>query len=426
MITSGSVRIAAYVRPRGTMALPLAAWPFLLLPFDSLTHLLGIGEETGAQTFPATAALSLVYLVLRGGDLRFSDISRKVFLYLAAVLAIMVALTAGHLALESAVSTHLTEDLRVPTMLRQGTSFVLGLSSFLMFQDALLRVGHRAAFRWMAVGFIPSFVAAPFQAFSGVFRVQGFSSEPSQFADALVFTFLPACFGAMLGRYQRRSLVALGVVTLLSTFSSTGIMKLGLVIACYYVGTGRALRGLLMLLGGLALLVGLLSLWPENYIYSTFSVLFYDWETSAAMLSITIVDRYMGLFGPLGMLNEPRAWLGLGLGADSVYFYQMFTPLIADAIRGVKWVLPSISSLQGKMLMYAGVGGYALYLMAWITAWRAAPRGHLARHLIPAIFLGSLFSLAPFFIPYAWLWLALGATASHLKAALIPPGGASR
>lgn len=425
MTAGGTVPNASYVRPRGAMALPLAAWPFLFLPYDSLTHLLGVGQETGAQTFPATAAFSLLYLVLRGGDLRFSAASRRVFLCLAGVLAIMVALTAGHLAIESSVSTHLLENLRVPTMLRQGASFVLGLSSFLMFQDALLRVGHRAAFRWTVLGFMPSFLVMPFQAFTGVFRVQGFSSEPSQLADALVFAFLPACFGALLGSRRRRGLAALGTVALLSTFSSTGIMKLGLVIACYYVGTGRALRGFVLLCIGLVIIIGLLSLWPDNYVYQTFAILYYGWVTSADLLTITFVDRYMGLIGPLSMLNEPRAWLGLGFGADSVYFYQMFPPLIADAIRAVKWVLPSITSLQGKMLMYSGVGGYALYITSWVQARRAAPANHIARYVIPAVFVGSLFSLAPFFMPYVWLWLALGSTATHPRAVPLGTVGAS-
>lgn len=397
----------------GTLALPLAAWPFLLIPYDSLTHLAGIGEETGAQTFPLTAAISLAYIALRGRQLRFTPASLGVFKALAAALLVMLALTAVHLVIESSTSTHLEEALRVPTALRQGVSFALGLSSFVMFQDALLRIGHRAAFRFIVWGCLPSFLLVPFQAFTGVFRVQGFSTEPAQFADILVFAFLPACAAAALRPRLRWALFALGTITLLSTFSSTGFMKLALVLLCFYIGTGRALHGAAVLGAGIVATYLLLSLWPENYVFSTFILLYQAWDASSELLSITFVDRYMGLVGPLQMLAQPHAWLGLGFGADSVYFYQLFEPDVADAIREVKWVLPSIGSLQGKMLMYGGAAGYAIYAAAWLGAWRATPQGHPARYLIPAVYLASLFSLAPFFLPYVWLWLAFGATASE-------------
>lgn len=411
MKTLAPVALAAWPRRAAGVALPLAAWPFLLLPFDSLTHILGIGESSGAQTFPATAALSLLYLALRGARLRFTPASLKTFKCLAAVWLIMMLLTAGHMVLESVMSTHLEETLRGQTALRQGVSFTLGLSSFLMFQDALQRVGHRAAFRWIIWGCMPAFALAPFQAFTGVNRVQGLSSEPSQMADTLVFAFLPACAAAALRPRLRWPLIALGTVTLLSTFSSTGFMKMGLVLLCFYISSGRVLRGLWVLLAGVAAGYGVLSLWPENYVFSTITILYRYWDSASDVLYITFIDRYMGLVGPLSMLNQPRAWLGLGFGADSVYFYQMFDPAVAEAIRDVKWVLPSIGSLQGKVLMYSGLGGYAVYLAAWLTARRATPQGHPARYMIPALYLASLFSLAPFFLGYAWLWLALGSTA---------------
>ena len=52
------------------------------------------------------------------------------------------------------------------------------------------------------------------------------------------------------------------------------------------------------------------------------------------------------------------------------------------------------------MFLYGGVAGYLLYLCAWWMAWRAAPRRHPARFLIPTVFAASLFSLGPLFLPY--------------------------
>lgn len=396
----------------GSLRLPMAACPFLLIPYDSLTHLLGIGEETGAQSFPATAALSLVYIALRGPTLRWSRQSVRVFACLASVFLAMLLLTAGNLMYESSQSTDLQEAWRIQTALRQGVSFVLGLTTFAMFQDALLRVGHGAAFRWMIIGSLPSFVLLPFQAFTGAFRVQGFSSEPSYLGDMLAFSFLPAVAAAKLPTQgMRRALMFLGVLTLFSTFSSTGFMKLALVLLCYFVSTGRALRGLVLVTLAFTITYGLLSLWPENYVFSTFSELYSVYQDSGELLNITFLDRYMALMGPLSMLNRPIAWLGMGLGADSVYFDHLFDAVTAEAIRSVKWGAPSITSLQGKTLMYAGVWGYLAYLGTWAVAWKSAPRKHPARFMLPAVFLASLFSLSPFFIPYVWLWLAFGATA---------------
>ncbi len=88
---------------------------------------------------------------------------------------------------------------------------------------------------------------------------------------------------------------------------------------------------------------------------------------------------------------------------------------LADAISEVKWGTPSITSLQGKLLMYGGLAGYAIYAAAWLTAWRATPAGHPARYLIPAVYLSSLFSLAPFFLPHVWIWLAFGATSQQAE-----------
>jgi len=330
-----------------------------------------------------------------------------------------VLLSGVHLAWESALPTQLDEAQRVPTALRQGISYLLGVTTFVMFQDALLRVGHQRAFKWVVWAYLPALLLVPFQAFTLPYRVQGFSTEPSQMADAMVFAFLPACAAVAMNARIRRFVLAIGAVVLISTFSSTGFMKMGMVGICYYISTGRALRGFLVLVLGLLAIYGLLSLWPENYIFATFYGLYDTWEATSSIVNITFLDRYMGLLGPLGMLDQPRAWVGLGYGADAVYFDQIFERDVADAIREVKWGTPALSSLQGKMMLYSGLVGYVVYLTGWATAWRGTTgaklraKMHPARFMIPAIFVASLFSVAPFFIPYTWFWLALGATAGR-------------
>ena len=94
-----------------------------------------------------------------------------------------------------------------------------------------------------------------------------------------------------------------------------------------------------------------------------------------------------------------------------MYFPLLFTPDIAEIILSVKADIPALTSMQGKLLMYGGIIGYSFFLCAWVIAFRAAPKGHAARFMIPAIFAGSLFSMGPLFLPYIWLWLAIASVA---------------
>lgn len=388
---------------------PVAAVPFLLIPYDSLTHLLGFDPGETSQTLPATAIFSILYLLVCGHRLRFSAASARVFRFLLLAALCIFVVTLANIVLEIDDVAYIDKAQRLPQVLRQGVSLSLGLASYLMFQDALMRIGWQAAARWIVLGTLPSLVLCSLQLMLGSFRIQGFSSEPSQLSDMLVLAFLPACLMADLRFRQRVVLASGGIVALLAAFSGTGIMKAAFALFSYFAVRGRILYGTVYVAAALALVYRVLLFFPDNYIFFLFS-LFTSFLESGTLVGGSFIDRYFGFAAPLGMLSEVHGWVGFGLGGDTVYFDRIFDEDVAAAIRLEKSGIASITSLQAKMLLYGGVLGYSFYLAAWWEAWSTAPRVHAAKFMIPTVLAASVFGLGPLFLPYVWLWLAIGAT----------------
>ncbi len=388
----------------------LAAIPLLLIPYDSLTHLLGFDPGETSQTLPATAVFSLVYLVLREGQLRVTAVGRRVMQLLFFAFACIAIVTLLNVIGEG---LHLLDGniyLRTYAGSRQALSLALGFTSFLMFQDVLARLGLRSACRWIVVGVLPSLVLCGVQILQGNYRIQGFSSEPSQLGDMLVLAFLPASAYAGLRLRNRVAVMMPGSVALFASFSGTAIMKAVFAVFSLFAVRGNIVRGLVVASIALTVTSGILMLYPDNYLFQLFG-LFQSFLDSGTLIGGSFIDRFFGFVGPLHLLDQPKGWLGVGLGGDTVYFDSMFDPATAEAIRSQKTGLASISSHQGKMLLYGGLLGITLYLSAWWAAWRGLPSRHPARFMIPTVFAASIFSLGPLFLPYIWLWLAFGATA---------------
>jgi hypothetical protein len=285
-----------------------------------------------------------------------------------------------------------------------------------MFQDAILRLGIPASTRWLMWGCIPSLMVGATQISLGVDRVQGFSSEPSHMADMLVFAFLPACAVACAPIRLRRLLALFGIVILVATFSTTGFLKAVFVVLVYFYLRGQLVRGLIWAIVLACIVLLVLDFFPDNYVFAIFRFMFDTYEQTGQLLGAgSFVDRFYGFIGPLSQLDGLHGWLGYGFGGDTVYFDRLFDADTANAIRDVKGDTVSISSLHGKMLMYGGVAGYLIYLFAWKRSLANVPRTHIARVMVPAVFASSLFSLGPLFLPYVWLWLAIGTCASTQK-----------
>ena len=391
--------------------------PFLLIPYDSLTYLVRIDPNTTAQTLPATAIFSVIYLLFRGSNLRTSAASLRIFFLMLCAASVMSIVTLCNAFFEMAFTVDVDWLARVPAATRQALSMAFGLTTLLMYQDAFLRLSLATSMRWVIYGGIPSMLVGLAQFTDGAFRVQGFSSEPSHFADMIVFSFLPACAMAAVSVKYRSISAITGVSMLLATFSTTGYLKALFVIGSYFAIKGRLFLGLFVR----SVLMGcgyfLISLFPENYVYLIFSFMQNNYSQTGELLTGSFIDRFFGMIGPLSMLDHWQAWFGFGFGGDTVYFNKVFEVDTANAIRETKGDLVSISSLQGKLLMYGGVIGYGLYLSVWLTAWAFVRHSNFLRTMLLSVFVASLFSLGPLFLPYTWLWLA-AASASKTSDAL--------
>lgn len=390
----------------------IASLPFLFLPYDSLTYLLGFDLASTAQTLPLTAIFSLPYLVLCALRLRLTPVARTIAARLLICLLWMLALWGLGFILTDSRDGELMEDLRTIAGSRQALSFLLGFTSFLMFADALVRGGQSHAMRMVLLGSIPNIIAILMQFFEGDFRVQGLSSEPSHLADYIVFAVIPALYLV----YDRSShfLPSLGAATMLIglTFSTTGYLKLVGFLFAKYGGLKRIWRGVFVFAFVAVGLATLYFLFPDNYISLTIRYMLYSYNATGELAGGSWVDRWNGFAGPLThVITSPSSWLGYGFGADTIYFYKLFRPEVAREILALKGDIPSISSMHGKLLLYLGPIGYVLYLSTWWKAYRSSPPDHIARALLPAVLLGSLFSLAPFHLPYVWFAMAMGATA---------------
>jgi hypothetical protein len=390
----------------------LAILPWLVIPYDSLTYLLGFDVLSTSQTLPVTALLSLPYLLLRGLRPQMSAAAKAVFRCLLWAFLAMTIITLLNTVAEMATDVHANAELRIPAAMRQGLSMLLGLSTLLMFQDSLARIGEMACMRWAVIGCVPTLVWGMLQLAGGAFRVQGFSSEPSQLADLLVLCLLPACVLSIRSTTVLLVVAGIGLMLLVATFSTTGYIKAMFLVMAVYALRGQITKGLLLILTATIVGYGIISLFPGNYVSLMLSFMQEVYGQTGEFAGGSFIDRFFGFVGPFSQLSGWHAWIGYGFGGDTVYFDSLFSPGVADTIRAVKGDMVSISSLQGKMLMYGGVVGYALYLAGWYRAFVAAPRRHLSRAMIAALFAASLFSLGPIFLPYIWMWLAVAANSA--------------
>ena len=252
--------------------MPLAALPFFLIPYDSLTYLIGLDPGSTSQTLPATAVFSLLYLLLRRGRLATSPVGLRVFQYLCAAICFIGLVTAANILFENSGQAMVDGDLRQFAAIRQGVSLVLGLSTYLMFLDALVRLGFRSACRWTVVGGLPSLGLCGYQILRGTYRLQGFSSEPSQLGDMLVLAFLPACVFSQLRLRPRIVSLGSGLIALLATFSGTAYMKAVFAVFASWAAKGQAFRGLAIATIVTAVIYGVLSLNPDNYVFHLMSL----------------------------------------------------------------------------------------------------------------------------------------------------------
>jgi hypothetical protein len=388
----------------------IAYLAIILLPYDSLTYLLGFDANSTSQTFPIVCLVSLIYVPLLCLK-RFNLSSGHNFLLIPAFLFLYFCqITFANIIIENIVNVeYINTNLRMASSIRQGASFFLGVMIFYTFYDIFKRFEINKVQLLLIVATIPTLLLCWHQIFMGEFRVQGFSTEPSHLADYIVWIFLPACFIADLKKRLRFSLYLIGFGFLILTFSITGYLKLLSIVFFYFMLNKKISKKSVAILVILFLLgVFIIFNSGDNYVSIMINTIINAYNGDGDILAIaSITDRFFGFIGPFGLIDSPGGLFGYGFGADSVYFSSMFSPQIVDVILATKGDLPSLSSLQGKIFLYGGIFGYVIYLLFWYKSWRSACKNNLARAIIPAIFFSSFFSLGPFFLPYTWYWLAL-------------------
>ena len=143
----------------------LSVFPWLIIPYDSVTHLLGVNFLV-SQTMPLTALTAFPYLFFRGHSLRTCTNSRRVGILLLITAVITVLVTLLNAIIEIIINSNPNLPLLGSVALRQLISLCLGLASFFMLQDSLLQIGLKSAMRWIIVGWkkglngsSPAFVA---------------------------------------------------------------------------------------------------------------------------------------------------------------------------------------------------------------------------------------------------------------------------
>ena len=402
----------------------LSGLPWLVVSVDSLTYLYGVVAATGnedqiSQTLPLTAVLSAPYLLMRLTNLKLQRASFSVAAHIAFAWLTMAIIALMHVGFGEVANYEIDAALRWETGIRQGVSMLFGLSTLLMFQDSLNRIGRESAFKIALVGALPSLLASLYQIVTGAGRVTGLSSEPSHYADYLIYLIIPATYAALNSSGLRWAVLIGWSALLLLTFSTTGYLKALFGLIALNVKRRRATRGLIYASVLVSLLGFYLYLFPDNYVVATFSYLSSQYNSTGIVSGGTFVDRWYGFVGPLSNFSSLHGFLGYGFGGDTVYFDSIFDPEISRQIREVKGLYASLSSLQGKMLLYGGCLGYFLYIRGWKIAWNSIRNersdrasDYIAIVMLPTVFVGSIFSLGATFMPYTWMWLAI-ATAGH-------------
>jgi hypothetical protein len=389
--------------------------PWLILPYDSLTKLAGLDSNSFSQTFPLTAIFSIPYIIARNRALSFSANGLRVLILLLGSWVLMFLLAVIHLLfVENNSSFDLYKSIRVQGMLRQSISMGLGVSTYVMFHDSVNSLGLSRSAYMTIIGFVPEIVTGVIQRFQGFERLVGFSTEPSHFADVISFTYIPACL-TVSSKWLKRALMLIGFIMLIGAFSTTGILKSILLVYLYFSLKNGVLKGVFTV-ALIAVVVGVLMIIiSDNYVIETVNYMWHEYETSGEISSASFVDRYFGILGPLSLMKELHGWIGYGFGGDSVYFYEMFDLGTSVAIENVKGNVVSISSLQGKIIMYGGVLGYSIFLSAVRFAYKSAVNDKITKAALLAVFLSSIFSMGPMFLPYLWLWLSIATSVRRLS-----------
>ena len=174
-----------------TIANIIALIILIALPYDSLTYLLGLDSNSISQTLPFVALVSPIYLfIIFLKRINFS-FKLNISLMPIIILAYLIIVTIVNVVIENNIKLDsINSNLRINSSFKQFVSFFLGIIIFYAFNDIFKRLKNNSTQILIILATIPTLLLCFYQLYSGLYRIQGFSSEPSHLADYLVWIFI--------------------------------------------------------------------------------------------------------------------------------------------------------------------------------------------------------------------------------------------
>jgi O-antigen ligase len=304
-------------------------------------------------------------------------------------------------------------------------------------------------------------------------RILGFAFEPAWLADQVVIYYYPWLMAAILTGYRisrhrwlEPSLLILGTVLLIFTFSRGGVLNAIIVIAAIILLTGREwlrkiwdwfvrpfqqrpvpsgkssretkLRGSLVRISLLAAIVfglaGTWSVFSQNRYFSSFLEYESTTDLYEYMLDVSAGPRLGYAAAGLNIYSD-YPWMGVGLGASSLYLYDYLPdwaltnlPEINRRLSPDSNIVANTKNLYVRLLSETGIIGFwffsAFYLslLADIRALFVSKKAELRFIAIAGLFIWLAVALRNFTqdsltFPIMWVGFGtvLGLTASNHK-----------
>ena len=369
---------------------------------------------------------------------------------LSRAITVFVAFVFAHslIALSVEYLTGGLSELRLLSWGKQIFTIVSGLAVYFVTRIGIQQISDRRLVRFMLIGVAPTLIVSYLNLAWGITgshaleaivvgvrkvvvpdgsidvgRASGLSNEPSYYAYYLVIIVLPMLWAAQ--KATRKSLnlrlwILVTGVALVGTFSTTGLLIGVLTVLSGSLVTGWGTkRTAVWVLAGVAILIGILALIPENYIFiqgaTTIGFLGGQGESNAS-----ITDTIFSTLGPIIRLPDSLTSIGYGLGGTATHFRSMVPEAAADLILSVRSeTLPNLGTLVGKLIAETGLLGLFLFLRIWPKAlmqakamlqWAkgdpmALNMAVVAGFAVVGNLVGFTLKHGSFALPFFWFWL---------------------
>lgn len=384
-----------------------------MIPYESLTAFLGLTNSV-AQVTPLVIFFAILTFPFYVKKIHFTPILILLILYFLYTMF----LSFGYILYEVFNYVDFDLVLRVKSFFRQSASFLMGMLLFLYLREIFVYLDEKVIFKHVLIASVPSILISIYQLiflYSYEYRPHGMASEPSHFAEYMVFIVFSILL--MKGVFSDRKsinmlLIIASVIAFMSTFSATGIIRLvllsiGLVI---FVG-GVKLRLYFILLLVLILTSSFIFISTNESSYMSVMIfsLYNTLVDGTGVFSTSVVDRFFSFVFPLMGLFSSSVFIGYGFGGDSIHYAEYMPPVYSAVVTDIKSFGYSTTSLLGKVLVSSGFIGLFLYMFVFNIAFRLLKNKsqyNAVKAVIFAMLVYGCMGLGVFYAIYIWFWLA--------------------